>query len=378
MTRITETWRRSFVAAFAAFALLVPTACLPFDDASGEGVVTVDGEAYNVNFSAKKSKSPSPSISASESLSPSPSLSESPSPSPSPSPPPKPRIGATAGGGSAFDTLNSAFPSNGKLMSERIYESAIPAVYGGRTATAHNAGRVVWYSTKPDMAAVASGSLDAAINAWLTGFPTTGADFYLTFWHEPEDQIEVGQWGGSQASSIMYWKAGITRLDQLVNARGNSRLHTFINLMGPWTFNPNSPYDTWAWDDGLPWATLDATCADPYYDLLGNQHTSVVMDQHLPGQTRSFMDYVRSHNQPVCLAEYGVENDNSDAVRDDYVRLTWDWAKAQTSPPVVDIMYFWVAPPIVPRNWILDANLTDGVDTPAFARLKAQVVEARQ
>ncbi|HEY4288539.1 MAG TPA: hypothetical protein VGN00_15650 [Puia sp.] len=91
--------------------------------------------------------------------------------------------------GSDFHALDSLA---GPFTVRRSYDGgAIPATWTASVAGIDVSHRASVYSAKPDLAQLASGALDASINAFLATIPSTHVAF-LTVWHEPDGKIRKG------------------------------------------------------------------------------------------------------------------------------------------------------------------------------------------
>jgi hypothetical protein len=121
----------------------------------------------------------------------------------------------------------------GRLNARRSYDEALPVSYAKSKASIDPGLQVAsCWSAKPDMSQVASGSFDKAINTFLDSIPT-GQRVWITFWHEPENDIGAGM-------SLADWNNGIIRMAQLIEATGRPDLHSAVCMMG-WTWNPVNP-----------------------------------------------------------------------------------------------------------------------------------------
>jgi len=96
-------------------------------------------------------------------------------------------------------------------------------------------GRPVVVSFKYSPASVIAGTQDAAINQFFATAPTA-YDTYWSYIHEPEDNIERGEFTPES------YKAAWTHVAALADAVGNPRLHSTLILMC-YTLNPASARD---------------------------------------------------------------------------------------------------------------------------------------
>jgi hypothetical protein len=187
----------------------------------------VDDVDVRVEIKEEAGEKPKPSTSEK------PKPSESPTPTPKPSPskseedepaPAKPVSGPTlfgasvyTGDGDSFETaLSKSISRYGSLETVRVFYPGMPADWPGK------AGKVkstIVVSFKADPKQVVSGSLDSFFTKWFADAPRN-QDVYWTNFHEPEDQIESGQFTAAQ------YREAYQRLDRLADKAGNPRLHT--------------------------------------------------------------------------------------------------------------------------------------------------------
>ncbi len=102
--------------------------------------------------------------------------------------------------------------------------------------------RATHYSFKPDMAALASGRLDADVRAFLKTIPA-GHETILTIWHEPEDNFVT-------ADEKATYRKGWQRFSQLVRETRRAEL-TLSWVMMSWSWvnqSGRNPEDWWPGD----------------------------------------------------------------------------------------------------------------------------------
>lgn len=91
--------------------------------------------------------------------------------------------------GSDFPALDS---SAGPFTCRRSYDTTLPATFSASVAGIDVGARASIWSCKPDLAQLASGSLDSAIRAFVQSIPDTHVA-WLTCWHEPDGKIRKSQ-----------------------------------------------------------------------------------------------------------------------------------------------------------------------------------------
>lgn len=180
-------------------------------------------------------------------------------PAPEPDPEPEPEPGVRSAilwgtcpqnlGGSDFAAKDTAY---GPLTIRRSYQPAadgIPATWADSNAGPDVGLRASCWSGKPDLVAMANGSLDAQTLAFLRSIPKDHPAF-VSIWHEGDSKIRQGTF------TLAAYLSAFTRFCQLVKqvqAEGWDRLHT-IQILTTWSGQspqPGTTYaDTWP-GDGL-------------------------------------------------------------------------------------------------------------------------------
>ena len=151
---------------------------------------------------------PSPTPSTTPTASPTPTASATPTPQPSTSSPtPDP---TTTGGSPAGDTLfGASVYENGRTWTDavadshatyggmevvRVFYPGLPSAWPGR---AGQVGGPIVVSFKANPADVLSGKHDAYLSQWFASAPKN-RDIWWTYWHEPEDDVEDGNFTAQQ------------------------------------------------------------------------------------------------------------------------------------------------------------------------------------
>ncbi|QFG20798.1 hypothetical protein [Actinomadura sp. WMMB 499] len=199
--------------------------------------------------------------------------------------------------GSDYPQLDDRY---GPLTIRRVYQrprDGIPRSWAASNAGADAGKRASCWSGKPDMAAVASGSLDERILGFLRSVPKAHVAF-VTIWHEPDVKLKNGTF------SLSTYRAGFRRFCRLakrVQEDGWSRLYT-VQIVTTWAGTNPSKGRTYAdmWPgDGL----VDCYGADGY--------SHVGSKESLWGPA---VEFARSRGIPWCVPEIGYGNRGSQNV----------------------------------------------------------------
>src|SRR5690606_30401774 len=193
--------------------------------------------------------------------------------------------------GSDFAAKDASY---GPLTIRRSYQpaaSGFPASWAASNAGIDVGKRASCWSGKPNINAMAAGSLDGQALTFLRSIPKTHLAF-VSIWHEGDSKIRGGEF------SLSTYKAAFKRFCQLVKqvqSEGWSRLYT-IQILTTWSgTNPSSGTtyaDTWP-GDGL----VDCFGVDGYSHV-GSQAS-------LWGPAVAF---AKSKNIPWAVPEIGYGN----------------------------------------------------------------------
>jgi len=191
--------------------------------------------------------SPTPTPTASPSPSSTPTATHTPSPSPTPTattqtPTPTATAtqpvssGDTLFGASVYEgsrTWTQAVADSnqayGGMEVVRVFYPGLPSSWPGR---AGDVGGSIVVSFKAHPAEILSGKDDAFLSNWFRTAPKD-REIWWTYWHEPEDDVEDGNFSAQQ------WRDAYRHIAELANAANNPRLHNTVILMC-WTVNPRS------------------------------------------------------------------------------------------------------------------------------------------
>jgi len=111
----------------------------------------------------------------------------------------------------------------------RVFYPGLPTAWPGRAGEV-NGPVVVSFNAPPTD--ILSGKYDAYFKDWFKNAPRD-RDIWWSYFHEPEDNVEAGQFTAQQ------WRDAYRRLAGFADAAGNPKLHNTVILMC-WTVNPHS------------------------------------------------------------------------------------------------------------------------------------------
>ena len=127
------------------------------------------------------------------------------------------------------DAVADSHATYGGMEVVRVFYPGLPSAWPGR---AGQVGGPIVVSFKANPVDVLSGKHDAYLSQWFNDAPTN-RDIWWTYWHEPEDDVEDGNFTAQQ------WRDAYRHLAGLANAADNPRLYNTVILMC-WTVNPRS------------------------------------------------------------------------------------------------------------------------------------------
>ncbi len=207
-----------------------------------------------------------------------------------------------------FQTLQQKVGT--ELACRRTYDytgGAFPTTWSACAAASDAGTRISVWSAVPDMTALANGSLDAKITAFLDSIPAWHTT-YMTVFHEFDDKIHKGQY------TLAQWTPAFKRFCDLVHATGRSKLRTYL-----------CPTTSW-WDWGIgpsPDEYWPGTSLNNYVDILGADS----YNNYKPGKTwktpATMLAPVKAmataKNVRWGVSEIGCEEDPADGTR----KPTW-------------------------------------------------------
>lgn len=194
--------------------------------------------------------------------------------------------------GNDFTALNAAI---GPLTGRRSYQGeadGFPLFSVGNSkidydATAHKTKYVTFVSFKPDVIAMANGSLDSQVNAWLASIPS-GHPVVATIWHEADGKVRQSKF------TVAQFKAAFIRFATLVHQ---------ANLPNVWVSLILEAYQALPQCAGTQFADMwpgrgfaDLFMVDGYDDL-GTQ--GAVWD--------GAIQFARTHGVPWAIGEVGTK-----------------------------------------------------------------------
>ena len=205
--------------------------------------------------------------------------------------------------------------------------------WGARIPTSHQRwdvenGRIPFINWKAGgrWSSIANGDHDDWIRDRADAFVEFGAPIYVTFHHEPENDLS---WYGSPPE----FAAAFRRTVDVFRSRGATNVAFVWTMMG-WTFDPRSGRDPYAYYPG-----------DAYVDVLGADGYNWYPGK--PGSTwgsfhDSFVDansFAVAHSKPWMVVEYGCQEDPAIPGR----KGAWfreALATAKTWPALKALIYF--------------------------------------
>ena len=285
----------------------------------------------------------------------------------------KPLIGVTGGTESAFQTIDAQI---GYGTCRRTYNQPSPTVLpasfadsDGATDVTDGRGRVSYWSWKPSVTGFPTSSTQqAAFSAFLDSIPS-GHETVIVAWHEPEDNIEGGDF------TLAQWGALQDSVAAIVRGKGRPELRMGICLMGQWTFDTRSGRTSWDWAGCLDWDLIDVVGIDPYRTTSGS---TVSLEQILTvnnsgsgtgGTAPSTMAALAAWGKPISLMEWAVSNSTEESVAT-YITDAYAWFKrwnqANPATPIESAIWFNYSVATPPND-----NFLTGVEVPAYAAIVA-------
>jgi hypothetical protein len=177
------------------------------------------------------------------------------------------------------------------------WNNAFPSAYETWTA---GQGRIPYISWKPSTSAgpipwatIASGEVDAEIVARALAVKAWGKPMYLTFHHEPED--DVSTYGSEQD-----YVAAFRHIVDVFRAEGVTNV-AWAWTMTSWSFTSSEATAFYPGDDVVDFIGVDAY--NWYPGKPGTQWRSLAQVLG-PGHT-----FATAHGKPIVVAEYGCQED---------------------------------------------------------------------
>jgi hypothetical protein len=174
-----------------------------------------------------------------------------------------------------------------RMPISRVFYTGAPQAWPGNAGLS---GRPVVVSFSYNPADVLLGTYDAAITKWFKTAPTT-YDVYWAYIHEPEDNIERGEFTATQ------YRDALTRVAGLAAKANNPHLRPTLILMC-WTLGPDSGRD---WHNYYPGPGVVRYAAFDCYNYFGRTGSYVAPDQLFA----RVLDFGTSTGIPWGIAEVG-------------------------------------------------------------------------
>lgn len=277
----------------------------------------------------------------------------------------KPVMGTMGSNETTFQQHDAAY---GPVLARRTYDGSLPASWAASAAASDVAGgRHSYWSFKPSVTSFPTDT--AAKNAFSAFLDTIPAGHPATIiaWHEPENDIENGDW------TLAQWGALQDAVGAIVQGKNRPELRFGICLMGPWTFDTRSGRTSWDWEGALNWSLVDVFGIDPYRTTAGSTYS---LEQILTvnnsgsgtgGSAPSMFAKLATFGKPIALMEWGCYN-TAEADVAAWITAAYAWMKVWNQGHLVT--------PIEAALWF-DYTLTGsdnpltGVEITAYAAVVA-------
>jgi hypothetical protein len=219
-------------------------------------------------------------------------------------------------------------------------------LWGARIPTAHQVwdvetGRIPFINWKAgrDWAEIANGAEDDWIRERADAFIEFAEPIYLTFHHEPENDL-------SRFGTPGEYAAAFRRIVDVFRARGVTNV-AFVWTLMAWSFDPRSDRDPNAYYPGDGY--VDFVGADGYNWYPGRPGTEWVSFDEIFTEVNAFS---AAHGKPWMAVEYGVQEDPAQPGRKgDWFRAAL--ATARGWPGLKALIYFDVDKDY---NWVTDTS----------------------
>lgn len=190
----------------------------------------------------------------------------------------------TADGSSIAQAITREEQRFGTLDVVRVFEGGMPS---GWSRYSSLNGRDLVASFKAAPAAIIAGTYDKSLRDWFNSAPTD-VQVYWSYYHEPEDNIEDGEFTAAQYRTA--WK----HIAALADETCRTNLHATLTLMG-WSTNPSSGRN---WHDYYPGSdVVDVMAWDVYSPAGKYSEPSTMFDLVIAAS--------REVNEPFAVAEVG-------------------------------------------------------------------------
>ncbi|GBC87758.1 Endoglucanase H [bacterium HR12] len=210
------------------------------------------------------------------------------------------------------------------------WDSVIPTSYESWTADAGRIPFLSWNARRSNgtvvpWSRIASGAEDAWISARADAFRTFARPVYLSFHHEPENDVPTF----GQPSDYV---AAFRRIVDIFRARNATNV-TFVWTMMAWSFERQASVASQYYPGD---AYVDVVAADGYNWYPGRKNARWRSFREVMASTRAF---AMAHGKPFMAAEFGVQEDPARPGR------KGDWYREILSvipewPELIALVYF--------------------------------------
>lgn len=214
-----------------------------------------------------------------------------PTPTPTPQPQPQPTLAWGVGPCDDPASLAAEEAALGKVAIIRHYQQPGEGVTS--EPFAFSGGRDVVSSTKAPPAEIAAGKWDAQIRAKFAAAKAAGVRLYECPWHEPEQELDAGQF------TIADLTAAFTRMHQIARQVDPAGQHIFtIHILMGFQLNQGGSVDKYMPTD---LTVVDVLGFDPYQE----SPTYSAPPGHLLSRLAAF---AAAHGKPWGVCEIGVNH----------------------------------------------------------------------
>lgn len=287
-------------------------------------------------------------------------------PPPTPSNWVKPLIGIIGSNESTFNAIDQQI---GYGTTRRTYNTTLPGSWASSNAASDVAtGRLSYWSWKPNLLTFPNDiAAQNALSAFLDTIPA-GHECVIMAWHEPENDIEAGDY------TLLQWGALQDAVATIVKSKNRPEIRTGMCFMGPWTFDTRSGRTNWDWEGCMDWSLMDVVGIDPYRTQSGSTMSLETMltvrnsgSGTGPVNTPSMMAKLASWGKPISIMEWGAYNASEASVAT-FITDAYDWMCRWNQ--------MYLATPVESALWYnmtligADTPLT-GVEVDAYAAIVA-------
>lgn len=198
-------------------------------------------------------------------------------------------------------------------IARTFYSGMLPATWNKYMEGASPA-RATQVSFKTSPAALASGAHDKVLRSWMESIPS-GWRVYLTFWHEPNDELRAGVFSGQEYRRAWAHLSRIRRTQ--VNLRKDVRLRLVPVFM---SYLVGKPSD---WSNG--WVPTPDEVAFVSWDIYGNPSGGDGLRGRYPAPAAGIDPCLRV-SSTLGFKNWGVTEFNTpqrDWDRNEHMRTAW-------------------------------------------------------